>query len=192
MITIAIMAVTQRDADSPTRFNEPEPQMDACSAMVEDELVMYGGWLPSYRGLEERPPLHHVEVFNCNLSQWTQRRTTGTLPPPLQGSACTCISHLLYMFGGWTGHSFSDCVYELHVTTSCWRELHPVNPKEGPMPKCRCGIINISTTTLCVIGGYGIPTGNLQPESKLVEDERYKDGRGWSNEIHSFDIPSGN
>ena len=189
------MAATQRDTDSSARFSEPEPRRGACSTMVKDELVMHGGGLQSYRGLRQRPPLHHVEVFNCTLCQWTQRRTTGTLPPPLHGSACICIGQLLYMFGGWTGHRFSNSLYELRITTSSWRELHPVNPKEGPMPKQSCGMINTSTTTLCMIGGYGIPYGipygSLQPGSKFVQNKEYKDGRGWSNEIHSFDIPSG-
>ena len=153
---------------------------------------MYGGWLPSYRGLRQWPSLHHVEVFNCNLCQWTQRGTTGTLPPPLEGSACTCIGRLLYLFGGWTGRRFSNSVYELRVTTSRWRELRPVNPEEGPMPKSGCGIISTSATTLCMIGGYGVPYGSLQPGSKFVQDKLSKNGEGWSNEIHSFDIPSGN
>ena len=186
------MASTRRDADSPARFSEPEPRFGACAAMVENEkLIMFGGFLQSYRALNQCPPVHHVEVFNCNLSQWTQRRTTGTLPPPLQGSACVCIGQLLYMFGGWTGHSFTNSLFEFSVATVHWRELLPVNPKVGPMPKDDCGIINTNSTTLCVVGGWGIPTGSLQPGSKFVQDKRYKDGRGWSNEIHCFDIPSG-
>ena len=186
------MAATRRDTDSPARFSEPEPRRAACSAMVKDRLVMYGGWLPSYRGLRQQPPMDYVEIFNINLTQWKQQRTTGTLPPTLRGSACTCIGHMLYMFGGWTGHRPTNSLYELHITTFCWREIHPVNPKEGPMSKCHCGIINTSATTLCVIGGYGIPIGSLQPGSKFVQERQYGDGRGQSNEIHSFDIPSGN
>ena len=186
------MASTRRDADSPARFSEPEPRLGACSAMVENEFIAYGGRLRSHRGLRQRPPLHHVEVFNCNLSQWTQRRTTGTLPPPLNGSACVCIGRLVYMFGGWTGHSFTNSLFVFRVATAHWRELLPVNPKEGPMPKVNCGIINTNDTTICMIGGKGIPTGSLQPGSKFVQDKRFKDGQGWSNEIHCFDIPSGN
>ena len=186
------MASTRRDADSPARFSEPEPRWSACSAMVDNEFVAYGGWLQSYRGLRQQPPLHHVEVFNCNLSQWSQRRTTGTLPPPLNGSACVCIGQLLYMFGGWTGRSFTNGLFVFRVATTHWQELLPVNPKEGPMPKMNCGIINTNDTTLCMIGGQGIPTGSLQPGSKFVQDKQSKDGDGWSNEIHCFDIPSGN
>ena len=186
------MASTRRDADIRARFSEPEPRLGACAAMVENEkLIMFGGLLQSYRGLRQ-PPLHHVEVFNCNLSQWTQRRTTGTLPPPLYSSACICIGHLLYMFGGWTGHSYTYSLFEFSVATVHWRELLPVNPKEGPMPKDDYGIINTNSTTLCVVGGYGIPTGSRQPGSKFVQNKQFKDGRGWSNEIHCFDIPSGN
>ena len=185
------MASTRRDADSPARFSEPEPRMQACSTMVENEFITYGGWLQSHRGLSQLPPLHHVEVFNCNLSQWTQRRAAGTLPPPLQGSSCVCIGQLVYMFGGWTGRSFTNSLFNFSVTTAHWRELLPVNPKEGPMPKMNCGIINTTDTTLCMIGGRGIPTSSLQPGSKFVQDKKFKDGRGWSNEIHCFDIPSG-
>ena len=183
------MASTRRDADIPAGFSEPEPRLGACSAIFENEFIAYGGWLQSHRGLRQLPPLHHVEVFNCNLSQWTQRRTTGTLLPPLEGSACVCIGQLVYMFGGGTGHSLTNSLFVFRVTTAHWRELLPVNPKEGPMPKEDCGIINTSDTSLCVIGGYGIPNGSLQPGSKFLQN---KDGEGWSNEIHCFDIPSGN
>ena len=184
-----IMAATQSDSDSPARFSsEPEPRTGACSAMVKDELVMYGGWLPSPR---QHPPVDYVEVFNINQSQWKQRRTTGTLPLPGRGSACVGVGHLLYMFGGWGNCKASNRLYQLHVTDLCWRELCPVNPEEGPMPKCHCGMINTSDSTVCVIGGYGIPTGSLQPGSKFVQDKHFKDRQGWSNEIHNFDVTSG-
>ena len=186
------MASTRRDADSQARFSEPEPRWAAYSTMVKNELILVGGQLQSYRGLRQQPPLHHVEVFNCNLSQWTQRRTTGTLPPPLYGSSCVCIGQLVYMFGGRTRHRFANTLFEFSVATVHWRELLPVNPKEGPMPKDSCGIINTNATTLFMIGGKGIPTGSLQPGSKFVQSKQFKDGRGWSNEIHCFDIPSGN
>ena len=186
------MATSHTDENGPLRFNEPEPRRRACSTIVKDKLVMHGGWLPSYRGLRQRPPMPHVEVFSADLAKWTQRRTTGTLPPPLKGAVCTCINHLMYMFGGRTGRRHSNGLYELNITTLCWQEVHSTNPKEGPMPKKDCGMINTSTTRLCMIGGYGIPTSSLQPGSKFVLDKRYKVGRGWSNEIHSFDIPSGN
>ena len=186
------MATSHTDENGPSTFNEPEPRQNACSTIVNNDLVMHGGWLPSYRGLRQLPPMPHVEVFSADLAKWTQRRTTGTLPPALQGAVCTCINHLLYMFGGGTGCRYSNGLYELNTATLCWQEVHSTNPKEGPMPKMNCGMINTSTTRLCMIGGIGIPTSSLQPGSKFVLHKQSKDGLGWSNEIHSFDIPSGN
>ena len=60
------------------------------------------------------------------------------------------------------------------------------------MKNNECGIVHFHhDKPLAVIGGYGIPTGPTQPGSSFVKSTRYTEGRGWTNEIHIFDIHQG-
>ena len=54
------------------------------------------------------------------------------------------------------------------------------------MKKRDAGMIALSSNLLCVIGGYGIPSGTIHPTSKFTKDHRYSDGRGWTNEVHVY------
>ena len=40
---------------------------------------------------------------------------------------------------------------------------------------------------LATFGGYGIPTGPIQPGATFIKDP-FDTGIGWSNELHVFDI----
>ena len=43
---------------------------------------------------------------------------------------------------------------------------------------------------LLLFGGYGIPSGPTQPGEKF-KSSNFSDGRGWTNELHLFDIKEG-
>ena len=176
-----------------TNFYEPEPRRRACGTNVGNRFFTYRGRLQSFKLLNTFPRLPHVEIFNtAESAQWTQRTTTGTNPPGLWGIACTAIGHLLYTYGGWTGSGFSGALNELDASTLNWRELTPLNPSEGPMRKASCGMISINDKTLCIVAGYGIPNATIQPGSQFVKDSRYTDGRGYTNELHTYNLEEGN
>ena len=44
---------------------------------------------------------------------------------------------------------------------------------------------------LAVFGGYGIPTGPTLPGTIFTENTKQTDGRGWSSELHLFNITEG-
>ncbi len=67
-----------------------------------------------------------------------------------------------------------------------WSQLSPQHDG-GPMRKILCQMIH-HNNTLIVIGGYGTPSGELQSGSQFTENEQYQDGRGWTNEIHMYNI----
>ncbi len=67
-----------------------------------------------------------------------------------------------------------------------WSQLLPQHDN-GPMRKYSCEMIH-HNNTLIVIGGYGTPSGELQSGSQFTKDKRYQDGRGWTNEIHMYNI----
>ena len=175
-------------ATSSTRsvFTEPEPRRGGCGTAIHNRFFIYRGFQQSFRGLSTFPRKSHVETFNSNTTKWTQESTTGPNPPGLMYSACTSIGSKLFSYGGWTGRSYTDALCELDTTTMQWRQLQPLNPSEGPMKKRNAGMIALSSNMLCVIGGWGIPSGTIHPLSKFTKDSRYSDGRGWTNEVHVY------
>ena len=175
-------------ATSPTKsvFPEPEPRRGACGTAIHNSIFIYRGFQQSFRGLNRFPCISHVETFNADTTKWTQMSTTGPNPPGLMYSACTSIGSKLFSYGGWTGESYTDALCELDTTTMQWSQLQPLNPSEGPMRKRKAGIVALSSNILCVIGGYGIPSGTIHPASKFIKDSRHSDGRGWTNEVHVY------
>ena len=80
----------------------------------------------------------------------------------------------------------------LNVKTLTWSQLSLAGGTAGaPMRKTGCGIVHFHHDKLAVIGGYGIPTGPTQPGSSFIRDTGHTDGRGWTNEIHVFNISQG-
>ncbi len=64
-----------------------------------------------------------------------------------------------------------------------WSQLSPQHDS-GPMRKSFCQMIHYNNT-LIIIGGAGIPSGELQSGSQFTE---YEDGCGVTNEIHTYNI----
>ena len=59
------------------------------------------------------------------------------------------------------------------------------------MRKAYCGMIAIDATTLVIIAGKGIPSGDIQPGPRFVKNTADSDGRGWTNELHKYDLNIG-
>ena len=79
-------------------------------------------------------------------------------------------------------------LHRLDSTTPEWRELQPLNQADGPMRKAGCGMITVLQNQLATFGGRGFCTGPTQPGTMFTEDTN---GKGWSNELHIFDITRG-
>ena len=59
------------------------------------------------------------------------------------------------------------------------------------MRKAYCGMIAIDTTTLVIMAGRGIPSGDIQPGSRFVKTTADSDSSGWTNELHKYDLSIG-
>ena len=58
------------------------------------------------------------------------------------------------------------------------------------MRKAFCGMIAIDPTTLVILAGKGILSGDIQPGSRFVKTAK-SDGRGRTNELHKYDLNIG-
>ena len=134
------------------------------------------------------------ELFDVHNEVWCQRYTRGSPHPGLSQPACTSLGNYLFVYGGYcddTESSISGVLSCLDTKTLTWSQLCPAEIAGGPMRKAACGMVHFHRDKLAVIGGLGIPTGPTQPESSFIKDILETDGRGWTNEIHVFDISQG-
>ena len=178
----------------PTLFkrghSEPSPRFRHYASSVGGSCLLWGGCVP---GLSPKKLASTVEIFDPYLEMWEQQATSGDSPPGLVDGACAVLLDQLYSFGGTDGTSYYNSLHTLDPTSLKWKELPVLNQGAGPMRKERSGMFAYSQDRLAMFGGYGIPTGPIQRGAKFIENAktRYKDGRGWTNELHIFTINEG-
>ncbi len=93
------------------------------------------------------------------------------------------------MFGGHVGTSYHASLHQLDTRSMTWKQLSPQHDS-GPMRKTECQVIYYNDS-LIVIGGCGIPSGELQSGSQFTKNICYQNGRGYTNEIHKYHISQG-
>ena len=174
-----------------TKLYEPAPRFDHGAAPVGGRCYLWGGCVQDLSGSGRRKLASTIEIFDSYLETWEKHHTTGVPPPGLYRGACTSLLDSLYWFGGRDGSSRYNSLHRLDPTTLEWRELQPLNQADGPMRKVGCGMVSFHQNKLAIFGGYGIPTGPTQPGAMLTKNAHFTDGRGWSNELHVFDITEG-
>ena len=91
------------------------------------------------------------------------------------------------MYGGSDGSNYRGGLYKLSSEKWSLTQLSDESDVNGPLKKGGCGMVCFNKNKVAVIGGYGPPPASLQPGASFSKNERYSDGRGWTNEIHIFD-----
>ena len=92
----------------------------------------------------------------------------------------------IYMYGGNDGSRYRNSLHQLDTQSWTWSEL----TKSGPMRKAGCGMIAFDRKLL-LFGGYGIPSDSTQQGAKFIKSSRSIGGRGWTNELHLFNLKEG-
>ena len=171
-------------------YSEPAPRSLHLSTVVEGQTYVWGGvnkdLLQKKITLKEFTSL--TSAFNPYLETWTTLNPRGSPPSGTQCGACASVGHNLYTYGGWSG-DFDGCLHQFDTKMLTWTKLSTT----GPMKKQSCGMVGYDDK-LMLFGGYGvpsIPSDPAQPGSTFVQNKEYTDGRGWSNELHVFDIQKG-
>ena len=167
-------------------FSEPPPRFCQLSAVVEGKLCVYGGRTKDF--LKEKSRLaSSVHSFDGLLESWYSEDTGGVPPHGLYNGACAPAGHHVYVYGGTDGSAYQSSLHQLDTRTWTWKQLSST----GPMRKSGCRMVSYGSN-LVLFGGYGIPSGPTQPGSEFVKNSKYIDtGRGWTNELHTFDLIKG-
>ena len=150
---------------------------------------MYGGRVENFMETEAQLT-RSIQVYKPFIDAWKEIPTTGTPPQGLYDGAATYSDHFLYTYGGFGGRSLSSSLHQLDTRSYTWTQLSSLH-ENGPMMKSACDIIYYNNSLL-ICGGFGIPSNELQSGSKFIKSTAFKDGCGWTNEIHIFNISEGN
>ena len=198
----AVVLVGVADKMASNKLYEPAARCGHVSFSVQGQMYLWGG-VPQdlVSGLkDDRIKLANcIERFDPYLEEWRQLNTTGTPHPGLEYAVCASIGgrERMYMYGGVkNGSEGVRALSCLNMKTLTWSQLElcgPAGTAGGPMGKTGCGMVHFHHDKLAVIGGYGFPTGPIQPGSTFIRNSRFIDEaeRGWTNEIHVFDLNQG-
>ena len=177
---------------------QPSPRLWQTAAQIGHKTFLWGGYTHNNYFASGRQKLAStIEIFDSFHEKWESKRTTGLPPPGLYQGACTTVSETVYHFGGYDGQSNHDSLHSLNSVTLEWTEIHsPETPGNQPMPKSLCGIVAyheeaVGVTSLAVFAGFGKPTTPTQPGARFIPNTLFTDKRGWSNELHLFNLANG-
>ena len=167
---------------------EPSPRFDHYAVPVRGRLYAWGGRTQDFSESGRRKLKSVVETFDPYTEVWQQRGTSGSPPPGVYAGACAAVGDSMYVSCGSDGSKSHSGLHEFDTTTLQWKDR---TASEGPMMKIGCQMISYEGDKLALFGGYGFPTGPVQPGSQLIKDTRFTDGGGWTNEFHLFHTREG-
>ena len=182
---------------------EPSPRFTHVAASVSDVstsqlVIVWGGQTAESYSRDGRTQLPSCcQLFHIQSEVWSERHAVlGPPHPGLSTAACTSFEDYLFIYGGFVYNDSGLLVFSgelscLNIKTLTWSQLCPAGTAGGPMRKASCGMVLVDSDKLAVIGGYGFPTGPTQPGSSFIIDTKFTDGRGWTSEVHVFDLSQG-
>ena len=162
-----------------------EPQ--ACYAPFSTEA---NGFHYLWRGWGQGEKETTIGIYDSLTEQWTLQPTTGSPPLGVGGGGCVSIGNHLYCFGGHGESFYFNNLHELNLEAFQWSKLHPSCSSECPLRKVGCSVFAVNERTLGCFGGFSNDLTYARPGSTCTSTKS-KDGTGWTNEMHFFDIQAG-
>ena len=161
------------------------PRWGHYSALVEEKFCVWGGRTKDF--LQEKSELaSSVHCFDPLQKLWDVNKISGVPPSGLCAGACASAGHHVYLYCGHDGSLYKGSLHQLDTRSWTWKQLSSA----GPTRKDECGMV-AHDNKLVLFGGYGSPSGPTQPGAEFIKSSRFTDGRGWTNEVHTFDLKEG-
>jgi len=133
-----------------------------------------------------------TKPYSSLTGEMVQSEISEEIPPAISGVAICAVGEALYTFGGWgcPGWNYwrTNALHKLNLQDMLWRKVEPVNPKDGPGMKDKCGMV-VHGNKLCIFGGYGYETEH-QVKNKLLS-RTPGEILCWTNELHFYDLNDG-
>ena len=195
--TTCIVVLGSNSSEMASSFlYQPSPRFCHSAAQVKHKTYLWGGMTADFLTTRKKTLPFEIEAFDTFSETWTKKMLTGVPPPGLCNGGFAVVAETLYYYGGHDGRSPYSSIQSLNTETLEWRELQSKNPADQPMPKFNHGIVTyhdetVGVTSITVLAGFGIPHGPTQAGAKFVENTNFTDGRGWTNELHLFNLTNG-
>lgn len=170
---------TQQNLTCMALFSEPPPRWACFSAAVETKLYIWGGCT------SVSEPASSIHCFDPLSESWVEEKCSGLPPPTLSLGACAAAGQYLYVYGGSNGSRYQSSLFQLDTKSLAWKRLSSA----GPTRKVGCTMV-VYGNKLVLFGGYGFPCGPTQPGAEFIKSGTNAD-RGWTNELHTFDLKKG-
>ena len=165
----------------------PEPRSNHESALIGDELHLFGG----KKG--KHPKYYYFprnEIWTCNVQEekkWNRCIAKGkNIPPPCEGAQCVVINGIMYSYGGakerW---GYLGEVFGLDPKKMKWIQVATPFHGKKPWQRSFCCVWAIGGR-LIMFGGYSgmnIPRGRLQSGAHCNDYV--------NNEIYEFVLEEG-
>ena len=169
-------SMTKDEAELPPRFG-------CSSCLINNHVYVWRGFTNICGDfVENKCKLYSLDVATL---KWTSNPTKGKMPKAEAGMGMCAIDRVIYVFGGGNFVRYND-VHCLPLDSMTWEELKAVNPKDAPLRKDKCGMIEYDGK-LCIFAGTAEsdPMCRDRPGVLFVNYDSY--GFGWTNELHVFD-----
>ena len=168
------------------KAESPEPRHSHESALIEDELHVFGGRKGDY-------PFHYFprnEIWTSNVREekkWMRCLAEGKIPPPCEGAQCVAINGIMYSYEGGVeeGGGYLGEVFGLDPKKMKWIRVATHSYGRKPWQRCYCCLWAIRGRMIMFGGdsGMNIPPGRLQSGAKC---------KGYvNNEIYEFQFEEG-
>ena len=175
------------------KLYQPAARFYHVSCSIESGVFVRGGRTSDFESASKKARIKVakvIELFDPYLEVWRQLNTTGTPHPGLSSVACASVADDVYMYGGFSGERIEGVLSYFDMKKLTWSQLCPEATAGAPMRKFGCGLIIVHDNVI-VIGGCGIPTDPTQLGASFIKNNDISDGRGWTNEVHTFNIGQG-
>lgn len=143
-----------------TLKSKPTPVTEAQAALLGEKIFVPGGQLASGE------TTNHLDVYNPRTDSWESK---APLPVPLSAYALAPFEGRLYLFGGKSGNTYSDKVYEYDPQQDRWQERSKLSEA-----RAYAGAVTI--------GGKIHVLGGFDGKQALTNNEVYFPTRDDSNE----------
>ena len=188
--TLYLVVFNQKKMGGVFSFPEPSPRWGHFTAPVGGQLYLWGGRTRNF--FYERKGLSSsLHRFDPVLKTRLDIVCTGPPPPALYNGSCVATGSHLYLYGGTDGAELHDSLFKLKLDTKlhAWQQIITKHGSR-PMRKTGCGMVTYGNK-LVLYGGYGIASASVQQQESEFVSLEYTNKKGWTNELHTFDLFDG-
>ena len=70
-----------------------------------------------FGGRDDQHSYNDTWSFDISTRKWTELQCTGSIPSPRAGHAAVLVDDVMYVFGGFTGKTYSDDLLALQLSS---------------------------------------------------------------------------